>query len=71
MFGFIICCSSAAGVSTRLAGTTNTDNSVVDGFGTNAIFYMAGSVAVDSNLNVYVADFYFRKVSSAGDNFII
>jgi hypothetical protein len=55
------------GVVTTIAGSGTTGSS--DGTGTNATFNYPTGVAVDSNGNVYVTDFYnhrIRKITSTG-----
>ena len=47
---------TSAGVVSTLAGSTRYLTGSSDGLGTSALFYWPNGVAVDSSLNVYVAD---------------
>ena len=47
---------------------------IVDGVGTNAVFYVPAGIAVDSNTNVYVTDNYgmtIRKITPVGTNWMV
>jgi sugar lactone lactonase YvrE len=59
---------SPLGTVTTLAGNGSAGQN--DGQGTNATFYQPSSIAIDSNGNIYVSDFWnaaIRKVSPTGN----
>jgi hypothetical protein len=58
--------NAVAGVVTTYAGQA-LKSSLTNGLGTNALFQSPSSIAVASNLTIYVADSsYVRQISSSG-----